>query len=127
MFFMMGIMPGRRELEHDQLIVCSRCGRYGRYMVYVTYNVLSLFFIPVFKWGRQYYAQARCCGATYRIDPEVGRQIERGEKVELRQEDLEYMGGGQAGYGDAGYRRCENCGYTTAEDFEYCPKCGRHF
>ncbi|MFR4404383.1 MAG: zinc-ribbon domain-containing protein [Agathobacter rectalis] len=22
-------------------------------------------------------------------------------------------------------KRCSNCGYTTTEDFEFCPKCGR--
>ena len=22
------------------------------------------------------------------------------------------------------YKRCSQCGFTTAEDFEFCPKCG---
>ena len=22
-------------------------------------------------------------------------------------------------------KRCSNCGYTTTDDFEFCPKCGR--
>ena len=25
------------------------------------YTVLSLFFIPIFKWGRKYYVQTSCC------------------------------------------------------------------
>ena len=24
-------------------------------------------------------------------------------------------------------RVCQNCGYKTQEDFEYCPKCGSQF
>ena len=29
----------------------------------------------------------------------------------------------QQGYGYT-MRHCRNCGFSTAEDFEYCPKCG---
>ncbi|WP_408633815.1 zinc-ribbon domain-containing protein [Pseudobutyrivibrio xylanivorans] len=25
------------------------------------------------------------------------------------------------------FKRCSNCGYETAEDFDYCPKCGLRF
>ncbi|WP_334292334.1 zinc-ribbon domain-containing protein [Pseudobutyrivibrio xylanivorans] len=25
------------------------------------------------------------------------------------------------------FKRCSNCGYETAEDFDYCPKCGVRF
>ena len=33
---------------------------------------------------------------------------------------------GNGGYGYS-YKRCNNCGYETAEDFEFCPKCGNRF
>ena len=57
MFFMMGITDGRKDLDFNQQIICSQCGRYGRYQVYMTYMVLSLFFIPCFKWNKRYYVQ----------------------------------------------------------------------
>lgn len=50
MFFMMGITDGRKDFDFNQVITCDECGRYGRYQVYMTYMVLSLFFIPCFKW-----------------------------------------------------------------------------
>ncbi|MCH5255626.1 MAG: zinc-ribbon domain-containing protein, partial [Lachnospiraceae bacterium] len=25
------------------------------------------------------------------------------------------------------YKRCNNCGFETQEDFEFCPKCGMRF
>lgn len=143
MFFMMGITEGRKELEHNQVIICSRCGAYGRYAVFMTYTVLSLFFIPCFKWNRQYFVRTTCCGTVYQLAPDIGRRIERGEDVEIRAEHLQTAGQQAAGQQAAGqwtagqqttgqqagpgYRRCSNCGYTTSEDFEYCPKCGRHF
>ncbi len=147
--------------------------------------VLSIFFIPIFKWGRTYYVRTSCCGSLYQLRPEVGRAIERGENVTIQQTDLYLEQRGQAGgqnrsagqYGqdnagawqshgaDQAYwqadgqnrssgaqngaaygqnaagstqqrlleqqgkwtKVCYNCGYTTTEDFEYCPKCGKKF
>ena len=123
MFFMMGITEGRKKLNFQQTVVCSQCGRYGRYMVYMTYTVLSLFFIPCLKWNKQYYVENSCCHTTYRLNPEVGKRIERGEQPEIHPQDLERMNGYQQGR----WKHCVNCGYTTQEDFEYCPKCGNRF
>lgn len=122
MFLMLGINDDRKELDFSQMIVCDACGAYGRYKVFMTFTVLSLFFIPCFKWNRRYYVQTSCCGRLYELDRETGAAIARGEQVEIRPENLHEMPG--QGY-DA--RRCANCGYTTREDFEFCPKCGRKF
>ena len=94
MFFMMGVTTGKKDLPFHQTMVCSRCGRYGSYSVYMTYFVLSLFFIPVFRWNRRYYVTTNCCHATYQLDPEPGRLIARGEQVEIRPEDLTLVSGG---------------------------------
>lgn len=120
MFFMMGITEGRKELQHHQVMICDCCGAYGQYAVFMTYTVLSLFFIPCFKWNRQYFVRATCCNAIYRLNPEIGRRIEKGEDVEICAEHLQGVR-----QGGSNFKRCGNCGYTTAEDFEYCPKCGR--
>lgn len=130
MFFIMGINTGRKDLSFNQTMICSICGRYGSYSVYMTYTVLSLFFIPVFKWGRKYYVKTSCCHRTYQLDPEIGRRIARGESVEIRPEDL--IGMGSSGSyltnntaGNISVRKtCAACGFTTEEDYDYCPKCG---
>ena len=88
MFFMMGITDGRKDFDFNQVITCDKCGRYGRYQVYMTYMVLSLFFIPCFKWNRHYYVQTTCCNALYELDPEIGRRIARGEDVEILPQHL---------------------------------------
>ena len=72
MFFMMGITDGRKQLDFTQTVICGVCGKYGRYQVFMTYTVLSLFFIPCFKWNRHYYVQMSCCNTLYELDPEVG-------------------------------------------------------
>lgn len=117
MFFIMGINTKQEQLDYNQMIVCSRCGQYGRYVVYMTYTVLSLFFIPVFKWGKKYYVQTSCCNTTYELNSEVGKQIERKEAVTIQESDLRILS-------QNNIKVCSNCGYHTDQDFEYCPKCG---
>ena len=102
---------------------CSICGAYGRFNVFMTYTVLSLFFIPCFKWNKRYYVQTSCCNAVYELDPEVGKRIARGEDVDIRQENLTRIINGR----NSAIKVCQNCGYMTEEDFEFCPKCGNRF
>jgi rubrerythrin len=62
-----------------------------------------------------------CCGTLYQLDPEIGRRIARGEQVEIAKEQLTSV---NAYGGQSRIRRCSNCGFTTEEDYTYCPKCG---
>lgn len=141
MFFMMGITSGRKDFDFRQMEVCLRCRQYGSYHVFMTYTVLSLFFIPVFRWNRKYYVTTSCCKTTYLLDPEIGRMIAGGESPKILPEHLTQVAG-QGSYGgwysdrykndedeNNSYtlvvtRRCSHCGFTTEEDFDYCPKCG---
>lgn len=123
MFFMMGITPGRKNFDFNQLVICNRCGGYGRYQVFMTYMCLSIFFIPCFKWDKKFYVQSSCCNTIYELDPEIGKAIARGENVKIEQEHLREV---QAGHRSR-TRRCSHCGYETDENFDFCPKCGNRF
>lgn len=125
MIFIMGINQGRKLFDFNQTIICNICGQYGRYQVFMTYTVLSLFFIPTFKWGKRYYVEMSCCNTLYELDPEVGRRIARGEDVQIHEADLTRVGGRNGGY--QAHKHCGYCGYETDEDFEFCPKCGNRF
>lgn len=123
MFFMMGITQDRKNLEFCQMVICDRCGKYGRYNVFMTYTVLSLFFIPVFKWGKKYFVQMSCCETVYQLNPDVGRRIEHGERTEIHSEDIQLV---NEQY-NSRRKHCNQCGFSTEEEFIYCPKCGRKF
>lgn len=130
MFLMIGVTDGQKALPYHQTGVCPRCGQFTAYEVWMTYTQLLLFFIPCFKWHKQYFVRMRCCGAVYALDPEVGRRIARGEDAAIGPEDLQGPVGTDGGYGNfrrAPRHRCRYCGYETDEDFAYCPKCGRRF
>lgn len=123
MFFIMGITDGRKELNYDGngMNICKSCGAYSSYTVFMTYMCLSLFFIPVFKWGKKYYVKASCCSSIFELNEEKGKAIACGEDVRITDADLSIV---------RQYSRqkcCKNCGYETAEDFEFCPKCGERF
>ena len=91
----------------------------------MTYSYLSLFFIPVFKWNRRYFAKSTCCGTVYEINQEIGQRIARGEELQLRPEHLNLISDGhQAPAWQVEVKRCANCGYETKENFDFCPKCG---
>ena len=124
MFFMMGITDGRKVFDFTQTVICNICGKYGRYQVFMTYTVLSLFFIPCFKWNKHFYVETSCCNTLYELDPEIGKRIAKGESLEIRPDDLTKVN--IPGYSNR-YKRCSNCGYETNEDFEFCPKCGVKF
>ena len=69
MFFIVGVDRKEEQLEFDQLDICPVCGRYGRIQVFMTYTCFTLFFIPLFKWDRQYYVRMGCCGAAFSCAP----------------------------------------------------------
>ena len=119
MFFMIGVTDGRKDLEYSRMVVCDACGAYGRYRVFMTYMSLLLFFIPVFKWNKKFYVESSCCGSLFQLNEEIGRRIAAGEDVEILPEHLTPVHGRTS-------KRCA-CGYTTMEDFGFCPKCGRKF
>ena len=115
-----GIDSGEDRLDFVQNVICSCCGSYGRISVYVVYSVLTLFFIPVFKFSKRYYATMSCCGASCDISKETGSAIEKGKISEVPPEELRFTGRGVR-------HHCAYCGYDTDEDFQFCPKCGRPF
>ena len=129
MFFMMGIFPEEKQLDFTQTGICPACGRLGRYEVFRTCSCLSLFFIPIWRWGKQYRVRMNCCGAVYALDAEIGRRIARGEAAAIRPEDLDGPIGPavEDHFRRAPRHRCRFCGYETDENFDYCPKCGRRF
>jgi len=118
MFLIFGVDQKEKQLTFDQTVICAGCGQYGHISVWMTCSCFTLFFLPLFRWNRRYFARMSCCGRACELDPALGRSIERGETVSLDPSVL--------GFRDSGprLRRCPRCGFTTNEDFDFCPKCG---
>lgn len=116
MFFLISCGPRERQLDFSQVMDCPVCGRTGTVEVYKRTQAFSLFFLPVYQWGEEYYARMSCCGAAVPLAHAWGKGIEDGS-VESLPEDLFDQAEGSE-------KVCPVCGYRTTEDFEYCPHCG---
>ncbi len=122
MFFIAGINHERKELDYYEPILCSCCTKYGRFESYMEYSVFSLFFIPLFKFNKKFYAKTSCCNSLYLIkNKEKGLMMERGQgyNVFLKDKDLELIHRG------ACVSLCTNCGYEVSDEHNYCPNCGK--
>jgi hypothetical protein len=119
MFLIMGINQKEKKLNFDQLIICKCCEKYGHVEVFLTYTYFMLFFIPIIKWNKRYYVRMNCCGSSCEISGELGKAIEKGQVVDLNLDDLNF------GKRESSVRHCSYCGFTTTDDFQFCPKCGK--
>lgn len=116
MFFIGGIATGKKVFSFRQMITCKVCGRYSSISVFMTYTYFSFFFIPLFKWNKQYFAVSNCCETLFSIPKHLGESIARGENITLQDDDLTMVYHGQ--------KHCPHCGIAIENNFVYCPKCG---
>jgi RNA polymerase subunit RPABC4/transcription elongation factor Spt4 len=113
-----GIESKEKEIREIQNKVCKSCGKLTSYRLVKTYNYFHFFFIPTFRWSTRYYLIARCCRAVFEIPPELGRELEGGRDVPIRDEDLTRVG---QSYGSTS---CPSCGNPVEPGFAFCPHCG---
>lgn len=124
MFLIFGIHQDEKQLRFEQNIFCKCCGRFDRVDVWMSYACFMLFFFPLFKWNKRYYARTSCCSSSCEISPESGRAVETGKASSLNPDDLRFD---CPNTGHSPVHRCGRCGYLTKEDFQFCPKCGKPF
>lgn len=120
MFFIgvFGVETKEKNLGIINNLNCKNCSE-GVLKIVKSYNYFHIFFIPLFKWKVKYYALCNTCGAVFCIPIEKGEKIERGQRDVLSYWDLSDC----ISYGRV-HIRCNNCGKTMKEDYEYCPYCG---
>ena len=126
MFFIFGISNEIKDLNFSKMVICKNCGKYGRIEFFMVYTYLSLFFIPVFKWGKKFYCKSTCCNAIFSVSDEIGQKILKGENPDIDDSDLIYeYTESYNNYNNYNNNfKCPNCGYPVNSEFEYCPKCG---
>ncbi|MBR0386019.1 MAG: zinc ribbon domain-containing protein, partial [Erysipelotrichaceae bacterium] len=116
MFIIWGTAQRNKKLDFNQAVICNHCGQRGLIEVYKHYTAFTLFYIPTFRWGVQYFARMSCCGVTIDLDKETGRAIERGEITQLNSRlfpEGEKM------------RTCPHCGHEIHDEGNFCPVCGK--
>ncbi|MCJ7857032.1 zinc ribbon domain-containing protein [Lachnospiraceae bacterium NSJ-143] len=120
MFFFIAVLPIKKLIPYNLNGICKHCGNVCNYEIIMTANCLSIFFIPIFKWGKQYFVRNSCCGALFSLDKSVGNAIADGENIAITDASLTLIDEDFSKVGT-----CPYCGNEINEDFEYCPKCGK--
>lgn len=118
MIFIGGISTAFKQLVFSQMIACPSCGRLTRLEIFMRYTYFSFFFIPLFKWGKEYYGKMNCCEKIFPIDKELGKKIERGDAIQITESDL------HIGAAVPAQPYCCHCGAPLDSNFVYCPICG---
>ena len=117
MFLLVGAGPKVKTIGDGQMMICPSCGRFSRMTPFVEKQEVRLFFVPVLKIRAKYFAKASCCHEIFKLDPEIGRAIERGEPITIDESDLEATGTGTV--------TCPECGGIIEDHHRYCPHCGK--
>ena len=74
---------------HD--IRCQACGSLGVYTVTKSYRYFHINFIPLVRWGTQYYVRESECGCVFSLDKDAGKAIERGLLSKVRAGDIQAL------------------------------------
>lgn len=115
MFFfgIFGIQNKSRVIKEFSNVIC-RCGRLSRMQLIEEYTYFHFFFIPLFRWGKRYYVQARCCGRMFEVPKEYEDELIAGQSVDLnRLREVQTP-----------FRICPACGRYVDSNYRYCPHCG---
>jgi hypothetical protein len=84
----MWITTKEEPINYTKVHKCHYCDDIGSYDIFYTYQVLTLFFIPVWKWNRTYYAESTCCRKRFILDKSIGDTLRHGHDVEIEDRDL---------------------------------------
>lgn len=137
MFFIGGVNKGIRVLPYTMPIWCKFCSSQANVQVVMVYYYFSFFFIPLFKWNKQFLVKMQCCEALYELDAEIGKRILKGENVEIKNENLRLIKDGNVHYtarflhqgaedaDESVPLRCPICKQESPGTFNYCPNCGQ--
>ena len=80
--------------------------------IYRTYTVFYLFFIPLIKWNKKYYAKRYYQSEMFEISSDIGERVERGESVTIDLPEIRRS-------------TCPYCGKDLEKDYLFCPYCGK--
>jgi len=118
MFLIFGIINGTNDLgaHKCRLFACCGCSEVMA-LVTCTYQQFSLFFIPLFRFGKQYFVSCPNCGTVYEIRNDEGKRMEKDFSAEISPDMLTIVHG-------ATKKTCPSCKCAVDTKCRYCPNCG---
>lgn len=118
MFFIVGITSGAHDLGVRKCGFFPCCSANGVMApVTCTFQQFTFFFLPLFRFGKRYFASCPNCGAVYELSADEGKRMEKDYTAEIDPRKMYIIQGA--------YRRtCPNCNSPVDQNCNYCPNCG---
>lgn len=118
MFLIFGVTGGAHDLGMRKCRFFPCCSLSGAMAaVTCTFQQFTLFFIPLFRFGKRYFVTCPNCGTVYEIAKDEGKRLERDPLAEINPDKMYMMQGT--------YRKtCPNCKFPVDPGSRYCPNCG---
>ncbi|GAA0177687.1 zinc ribbon domain-containing protein [Clostridium sediminicola] len=124
-FGVFGAGTKEKEIKDIQNIICKRCNSMSVYKLSKSYNYFHLFFIPVFTWGNKYYLKSRCCKTIFELNSEIGKDLEKGESLVIKNDDMIEVYSENDNYTRrVNNIKCRGCGREIDLSYTFCPHCG---
>ncbi|XOQ44540.1 MAG: zinc-ribbon-15 domain-containing protein [Clostridium sp.] len=118
MFFIIGIISGTTEIGMRRCAYFPCCSlRENLALVTCAYQQFTLFFLPLFRFGKRYFVSCPNCGAVYEINRDEGKRIEHDPNAQINPDKMFRVAGRTA-------RFCPNCGAQVNPQSHFCPYCG---
>ena len=117
MFLIFGINDGNESLgaRWCPYLMCHPNGAWME--ITCTYQAFTLFFIPLFRISKRYFATCPYCGSVYEIPKEEWKRLSRDSSLPLNPDTLYIVYGAQK-------KTCPVCNSAVAPESRFCPNCG---
>ncbi|MCI6151880.1 zinc ribbon domain-containing protein [Fusobacterium perfoetens] len=112
MFFIVGF-SNRDEFIKEVNFKCTNCLN-EKFELYQVANVLTFFFIPLFKFNKKALIVCKNCKSIYKVKSESLKKILDSSIVTY--DDIEEI--------VRNNNVCPNCGYMIDKNDKFCPNCG---
>lgn len=117
MFFLAGISDKVKDCGTAPNGTCPVCGRSGTLHITTQYMTPHLFFIPLFRFGGNYWATCGHCASMMMLDKHKGKAVERDSSTPILPDDLTVLQNNAAPV-------CPRCGSRLPRGSAFCNCCG---
>lgn len=119
MFFIIGTASGTTDFGTRLCRYLPCCGKNNVRVAFTcTYQQFTLFFIPLFRFGKRYFITCPDCGAVYELRKDEGERAAANWNAEINPDCIFIV---QNSY----KKTCPACKCSVNSDSRFCPNCGQ--
>lgn len=116
MFLLFGVNTETKEYGQRRAQPAISCC--GTLIVSCTYQVFTLFFIPLFRFNRQYFATCPVCGTVYELPKAEGERAVKDPFAVIDASHIFIVRRGTK-------KTCPRCNSSVDAGSRFCPQCGQ--